>query len=100
AVTIPSMITPVRIARVVGAYKPFTDPGDVGHHLIESYLAIGVGGLTGDGLGQSIQKLAYLWGAHTDFIMSIIAEEFAMFRVVIVIGLLSIIAVRVFYIAR
>lgn len=100
AVTIPSMITPVRIARVVGAYKPFTDPGDVGHHLIESYLAIGVGGLTGEGLGQSIQKLGYLWGAHTDFIMSIIAEELGIIGVVIVIGLLAIIVLRGFYIAR
>lgn len=100
AIAIPKMITGTRIARVVGAYKPFTAPDSIGHHLIESYLAIGVGGLTGEGLGQSIQKLGYLWGAHTDFIMSIIAEELGFIGVILVIGLLAIIVLRGFFIAR
>src|SRR5699024_1419048 len=72
---IPSMITDTRIARFTGAYHPFLDPDDKGYHLIQSYLAIGGGGLGGEGLGQSIQKLGYLWGAHTDFIMSVIAKK-------------------------
>src|SRR5699024_11243894 len=71
-----------------------------GQHLIQSYLAIGGGGFTGEGLGQSIQKLGYLWGAHTDFIMAIIAEELGFIGVFIVIGLLSTIVLRGLYIAR
>lgn len=100
AIVIPNMITDVRVARVIGAYKPFTAPESIGHHLIESYLAIGVGGITGEGLGQSVQKLGYLWGAHTDFIMSIITEELGFIGVVVVVGMLSIIVLRGFYISR
>lgn len=100
AVTIPSMITKVRVGRFIGAYQPFTIPNDDGYHLIQSYLAIGVGGLKGEGLGQSIQKLGYLWGAHTDFIMSVIAEELGLIGVAIVICMLAIIVLRGMYIAR
>ncbi|MGM8211878.1 FtsW/RodA/SpoVE family cell cycle protein [Virgibacillus sp. W0430] len=100
AFTIPNMVTDVRIARFTGAYKPFETPDSDGYHLIQSYLAIGVGGLTGEGLGQSVQKLGYLWGAHTDFIMAIIAEELGFVGVVIVIGLLITIVLRGIFIAR
>lgn len=100
AIAIPKMATEVRIERFTGAYQPFTDPADSGYHLIQSYLAIGVGGLTGEGLGQSIQKLGYLWGAYTDFIMSIIAEELGFVGVVVVIGLIVLIVVRGIFIAR
>lgn len=100
AIAIPHMITETRIERFTGAYQPFSAPEDDGYHLIQSYLAIGTGGLTGEGLGQSIQKLGYLWGAHTDFIMSIIAEELGFIGVVVVIGMLSIIVLRGLFISR
>lgn len=97
---IPYLATEKRLARITGAYQPFDSPGDGGHHLIHSYLAIGNGGLTGEGLGQSVQKLGFLWGAHTDFIMSVIAEELGFIGVFIVIGLLATIVLRGIYIAR
>lgn len=97
---LPHMVTDVRIARFTGAYKPFETPETGGYHLIQSYLAIGAGGLTGEGLGQSIQKLGYLWGAHTDFIMSVIAEELGFIGVIIVIGMLAIIVIRGIFISR
>src|SRR5699024_6188343 len=93
-------ITDVRIGRFVGAYQPFSEPDGSGEHRIQSYLAIGGGGFTGEGLGQSVQKLGYLWGAHTDFIMAIIAEELVFIGVCIVLGLLSTIVLRGLYIAR
>lgn len=99
-IAIPQMVTDVRVARFTGAYQPFADPTDTGLQLIQSYLAIGLGGITGEGLGQSIQKLGYLWGAHTDFIMSIIAEELGVIGVVIVVGLLATIVLRGLFIAR
>lgn len=99
-IAIPSMVTDVRIARFTGAYQPFTAPDSDGYHLIQSYLAIGVGGLTGEGLGQSVQKLGYLMEAHTDFIMAIIAEELGFTGVVIVIAMLLTIILRGFFIAR
>src|SRR5699024_4283460 len=75
AASIPIMATVNRLACITGAYQPFSSPETDGYHLVQSYLAIGSSGLSGEGLGPSIQKLGYLWGAHTDFIMSIIAEE-------------------------
>src|SRR5699024_5171488 len=86
SVAIPQMVTDTRVERVTGAYQPFDAPDDAGYHLIQSYLAIGVGGITGEGLGQSVQKLGYLFGPHTDFIMAIIAEELGFIGVSIVIG--------------
>lgn len=100
AIAIPNMVTDVRVGRFTGAYQPFSAPDTEGYHLIQSYLAIGVGGLTGEGLGQSVQKLGYLMEAHTDFIMAIIAEELGFIGVVIVIGLLALIVLRGLYIAR
>lgn len=100
AFTIPKMVTDVRISRFTGAYQPFEAPDDSGYHLIQSYLAIGGGGVTGEGLGQSVQKLGYLFGAHTDFIMSVISEELGFFGVALVIGMLSLIVLRGLFIAR
>lgn len=97
---IPKLKTETRIARFTGAYDPFSHADSSGYHLIQSYLAISGGGITGEGLGQSIQKLGYLWGAHTDFIMSVIAEELGVFGVIIVIGLLLLITLRGLYFAR
>ncbi|WP_163970782.1 putative lipid II flippase FtsW [Oceanobacillus halotolerans] len=100
AFAIPNMVTDVRISRFTGAYQPFEAPETSGYQLIQSYLAIGVGGLNGEGLGQSVQKLGYLMEAHTDFIMAIIAEELGFIGVVIVIGLLATIVLRGIFIAR
>lgn len=100
ALIVPQLITETRIARFTGAYRPFANPDAEGYHLIQSYLAIGGGGINGEGLGQSVQKLGYLWGAHTDFIMSVIAEELGIFGVIIVIGLFITIVLRGLYIAK
>jgi cell division protein FtsW len=64
-----------RINRVMALFDPFSDPQNHGYQVIYSLYAIGPGGITGVGLGKSIQKMAYLPEAHTDFIFSIIAEE-------------------------
>src|SRR5690625_3768834 len=45
---IPRLITDTRIARITGAYEPFTNPESAGYHLIQSYLAISGGGITGE----------------------------------------------------
>lgn len=73
-----------RLARLTAFVNPFSDQSGTGYQLIQSYLAIANGGLTGTGLGQSIQKLAYLPEAHTDFILAIIAEELGFFGVAFV----------------
>ncbi|OYD07708.1 putative lipid II flippase FtsW [Paludifilum halophilum] len=69
------MIKSYRIDRIAVLFDPWKDPTDNGYQMIQSLFAIGPGGLTGKGLGNSIQKLAYLPMAQTDFIFAIIAEE-------------------------
>jgi cell division protein FtsW len=78
---------PYRFRRIVGYLNPFADPQGAGFQLIQSQIAYGQGGLFGVGLGESHQKLFFLPAAHTDFIFSIIAEEFGLLGAV---GLLSI----------
>ncbi len=61
--------------RILAFLNPWADPRGVGFQIIQSFLALGIGGLFGVGLGQSKQKLFYLPESHTDFIFSIIGEE-------------------------
>ncbi|MFD2925386.1 putative lipid II flippase FtsW [Halobacillus naozhouensis] len=93
------LVTEERINRFSGAYQPFEAPESDGYHLIQSYVAIATGGLTGVGLGQGVQKLGYLPEPHTDFIMAVIAEELGFIGVVITVGLLATIVLRGLYIS-
>jgi cell division protein FtsW len=70
---------PYRRARILAFLNPWLDPKGTGFQIIQSQIAIGSGGLFGVGLGHSQQKLFYLPAAHTDFIFSIIGEEFGLF---------------------
>ncbi|QQR54166.1 cell division protein FtsW [bacterium] len=64
-----------RMQRIITFLNPWQDPQGKGFQIIQSFIAIGSGGLWGVGLTQSKQKLFYLPMQHTDFIFSIIAEE-------------------------
>jgi cell division protein FtsW len=66
---------PYRVKRITTFLNPWSDPQGSGFQIIQSLIAIGSGGLTGIGIGQSKQKFFYLPMQHTDFILSIIAEE-------------------------
>ncbi len=62
--------------RVSSFLNPWNDPEHSGYQLIQSLLAIGSGGLFGEGFGLSTQKLLYLPFISTDFIFAVFAEEF------------------------
>jgi cell division protein FtsW len=62
--------------RMLSFLNPWNDPQGDGFQLIQSLLAIGSGGLLGNGYGFSQQKLSYLPIQDTDFIFSVFAEEF------------------------
>ena len=64
--------------RVTSFINPWKDQQDTGFQLVQSLLAIGSGGLFGQGFGLSIQKLQYLPFMYTDFIFAIFAEEFGL----------------------
>ncbi|MBG9986633.1 FtsW/RodA/SpoVE family cell cycle protein [Facklamia sp. DSM 111018] len=67
--------------------NPFNYAQSTGYQIINSYLAFSRGGLWGVGLGQG-QIKANLPAAHTDFILAVVAEEFGLLGVVVVVGLL------------
>ena len=85
---------PYRLRRITSFLNPWDDAQKSGFQLIQSFIALGSGGLTGVGLGSSIQKLSYLPESHTDFIFSIIGEEFGFIGVVAVIALFLILFMR------
>ena len=89
-----------RLKRFTGFLEPFKDPYGTGFQLTNSLMAFGRGEITGEGLGNSIQKLDYLPEAHTDFIMAIIGEEFGFIGIFIVILLLGLLIFRAMKIGR
>ncbi|WP_246940337.1 FtsW/RodA/SpoVE family cell cycle protein [Bacillus pinisoli] len=89
-----------QLSRFGAAYNPFADPLGDGLQLINSYIAIGSGGVSGLGLGNSIQKSGFLPEAHTDFIMAVISEELGIFGVGFVLLLLCFIVTKGFLLAR
>lgn len=73
---------PYRINRMLTFLNPMYDPQGKSHQIITSYTAISAGGIFGCGSGASTLKLI-LPEHHTDFIFSIIAEEFGLLSLII-----------------
>lgn len=67
---------PYRLARITSFIDPFQDPLGSGFQIIQSLFALGPGGFLGRGISGSIQNHYYLPEPQTDFIYSIIVEEF------------------------
>ncbi len=64
-----------RRRRILAFLNPWQDPQGVGFQILQSYVALAGGGLWGQGVGASMQKLFFLPSAHTDFIFAIVGEE-------------------------
>ena len=88
------IIAPYRMDRITAFINPWKDASGTGFQIIQSLYAIGPGGLLGTGFLNSIQKHFYLPEPQTDFIFSIIAEEFGVVGAFIVVGLFSLILYR------
>ena len=93
-VIIKLAMQPYRLRRITSFLNPWDDPQGSGFQLVQSFIALGSGGLTGVGLGSSRQKLSYLPESHTDFIFSIIGEEFGFIGVLIVIALFLVLFIK------
>ncbi|MGM9834597.1 MAG: putative lipid II flippase FtsW [Bacilli bacterium] len=91
---------PYRMARIVSYLNPWVDPLGSGFQIIQSLYAIGPGGLLGQGFMHSRQKHFYLPEPQTDFIFSIISEEFGFLGVLIVTILFITIFVRILKISK
>ena len=86
------LIAPYRLDRITSFLNPWSDPLGSGFQMIQSLYDIGPGGLLGYGLFNSRQKHFYLPEPQTDFIFSIISEEFG-FMGVLMVSLLFILII-------
>ncbi|MBM4238615.1 MAG: putative lipid II flippase FtsW [Gammaproteobacteria bacterium] len=92
--------SPYRLRRLTSFLDPWQDPFNSGFQLTQSLIAIGRGGWTGVGLGESVQKLFYLPEAHTDFLFAVLSEELGLLGILLTIGLFVALALRALWVAR
>jgi rod shape determining protein RodA len=86
--------------RVLTFLNPESDPLGSGYHIIQSKIAIGSGGLEGKGfMGSSQAHLDFLPESTTDFIFSVMAEEFGLIGVAVLLTLYLLVIARGLYIA-
>lgn len=85
-----------RLRRLMNFTDPFADMENGGWQLANSLIAVGRGEWGGVGLGNSVQKLLYLPEMHTDFIFAILAEEFGLLGVLILVALFGVMVWRGF----
>ena len=84
------------VAKRFSAYfNPFADLAGSGHQLANSYFAMVNGGWFGLGLGNSIEKRGYLPEAHTDFVFSIVIEEFGFVGASLILALVFFLILRI-----
>ena len=85
ALAVPVLIIaePYRLERLSAFLDPWSSPLDEGYQLIQSFYALGNGGLFGVGLFNSTQKYRFLPFAESDFILSVMGEELGFFGITV-----------------
>jgi rod shape determining protein RodA len=90
-----SIIKPYQLTRILVFLDPYSDRNGAGWNIIQSMIAIGSGGFLGKGVLNGTQSsLHFLPANHTDFVFSVIAEEFGFLGSVIVLTLFVIVIWR------
>lgn len=85
---------PYRMRRWTAFLDPWEERLGDGYQAVQSLIAVGSGGVTGTGLGYSVQKLGYLPYSHTDFIYAVVAEELGLVGASVVLVCFCVIAWR------
>lgn len=85
---------PYRMKRIETFLHPESDTQGSGFQLAQSLLAVGSGGVTGVGFGQGQQKAYYLPAAHTDFLFSVVGEEFGLVGTIVLLAGVGLLAWR------
>ena len=91
---------PYRVRRLFAFIDPWASPLDEGYQLIQSYYALGSGGLFGIGIGNSRQKYLFLPFAESDFILSVIGEEAGLVGIVLLVGIFLFIVIKGWMVAK
>ena len=84
-----AVVEPYRMARLTSFLHPTADASGAGFQAAQAKIALGSGGLFGDGLGNGVQKAFYLPEAHTDMITAVIGEELGFVGIAGVVGLFA-----------
>jgi cell division protein FtsW len=92
-------INDFRLGRILVWLEPEKYMNKEAFQVMQGLYAIGSGGLTGKGMGNSAQKLATIPEAQNDMIFSIICEEFGLFGAVVLMVAFAYLLYRLFYIA-
>jgi cell division protein FtsW len=87
-------MAPYRMRRITAFVDPWADPRGSGFQIIQSWLALGNGGVLGQGIGASRQKLFYLPEAHTDFIFAVLGEELGFVGAVAIVAVFAVLVWR------
>ncbi|HEX3434380.1 MAG TPA: putative lipid II flippase FtsW [Solirubrobacteraceae bacterium] len=87
-----ALVKPYARARLTSFLDPWAHASGSGFQAVQGQIAIGSGGLFGQGPGQSVQKIFYLPEAPTDFILAVIAEELGAIGVCALLFLYGLIA--------
>ena len=93
-------LVPWRFQRILTFMNPWENAQEGGYQLTRSFSAIGRGDWFGTGYGESWLKLNLLPDAQTDFVFSIILEEFGSFFGLILIFIFLVLVIRCFMIGR
>lgn len=80
--------------RLLAFWNPYADPLGKGFHILQSYIAIGTGGITGMGLMEGRQKLFFLPEPHTDFIFAVVGEELGLIGALAIAAVFALILLR------
>ncbi|MDB2461335.1 rod shape-determining protein RodA [Gammaproteobacteria bacterium] len=93
------LLLPYQKQRIMTLIDPSSDPLGSGYHIIQSKIAVGSGGFFGKGFLNGTQsQLEFLPERGTDFIFSVLAEEFGFFGILILFLFYFIIIVRCIHI--
>ena len=83
---------PYRRERLFSFLDPWKDAQGAGFQNVQAIIGMGSGGITGEGLGQGIQKVNFLPEAHTDMIFAVVGEELGFVGSSIVIAAFAVFA--------
>lgn len=98
AVAVMALLQPYKAARLSSFLNPWHSATTTGFQAVQGQIAIGSGGLTGRGIGQSVQKAFFLPEASTDFILAVIGEETGVLGIatlLILYGMLALAGLRI-----
>tara|TARA_B110000305_G_scaffold224252_1_gene269584 strand:- start:569 stop:1498 length:930 start_codon:yes stop_codon:yes gene_type:complete len=94
------LLEPFQRQRIATLFNPESDPFGAGWNIMQSKIAIGSGGIFGKGFGNGSQtQLNFLPETKTDFIFSVIGEEFGFIGVLLLLSIYFFILMRCLYLA-